>query len=54
MSHLLEVGAEEAAGILSMATESDKVKLLSLVPPDFRVRVEPLLPVRGPCAPGLA
>lgn len=54
VSHLLKVGAEEAADILSMATESDKVKLLSLVPPDFRVRVETLLPVRGPCAPGLA
>ncbi|MDE0230696.1 MAG: hypothetical protein OXN93_00280 [bacterium] len=48
VSHLLEVGAEEAADILSMAAESDKAKLLSLLPPDFRVRVETLLPVRGP------
>lgn len=48
VSHLLEVGAEEATDILNMATESDKAKLLSLLPPDFRVRVETLLPVPGP------
>lgn len=47
VSHLLEVGAEEAADILSMATKSDKANLLSLLPLDFRVRVETLLPVPG-------
>ncbi len=47
VSHLLEVGAEEAADILSMATKSDKATLLSLLPPDFRVRVETRLPVPG-------
>lgn len=39
VSHLLEVGPEEAADILSMATKSDRDTLFSLLPPDFRARV---------------
>ena len=45
VSHLLEVGVEEAAEILSMAIESDKQSLLSLLPQDFRAGVEALLHV---------
>ncbi len=47
VSHLLAVGAEEAADILSMAMESDKESLLSLLPQDFRARLEALLPIPG-------
>lgn len=42
---LVDVGAEEAADILGMASEEDKQSLLSGLPIDFRSRVQALLPV---------
>ena len=47
VSHLLAVGVEEAADILGMASDSDKVYLLSLLPENSRIAVEGLLPIPG-------
>ena len=45
VSHLLEVGMEEAADILTMAVGPDKESLLSRLPPEVRSGIEALLPV---------
>lgn len=47
VEHLLSVGVEEASAILSMAMESDKRSLLSLLPLEFRAKVAALLHVRA-------
>ena len=48
--HLLSVGVEEASAILSMAMESDKRSLLSLLHPEFRARVEAAIPLLASCS----